>query len=116
MAGKFIIANYQRDDDTIGPIRVQPESVTTWNVQATGAKTGYYIKARGSKKAYGIHARTVTLTRAVGSGEAYNAATVSLTVPVFTKAAWEALSAGQVVAYNGVTDWVVAGTGSEESK
>ena len=116
MAGKFIIGNYERDDDSIGPIRVQPETVTPWNAQAVGSKTGYYIRARGSKRAYGVMARSVTLTRAIGSGEAYNAATVSLTVPVFTKAAWQALSAGQVVAYNGITDWVVAGTNSEESK
>jgi hypothetical protein len=116
MAGKFIIANYERDDGTIGPIRVQPETVTTWNVQATGAKTGYYIHARGSKKAYGVHARSVTLTRAIGTGEAYNAATVNITVPILTKASWEALSAGQVLTYNGVADFVVAGTNSEESK
>jgi uncharacterized protein YaiE (UPF0345 family) len=116
MAGKFIIANYERDDNSVGPIRVQPETVTTWNTQATGAKSGYYIRARGSKRAYGVMARSVTLTRSIGSGEAYNAATVSLTVPVFTKAAWAALSAGQVVTYNGVSDWVVAGTNSEESK
>jgi hypothetical protein len=116
MAGKFIIANYERDDGSIGPIRVQPETVTEWNEQADGSKTGYYIKARGSKKSYGVHARSVTLTRAVGTGAAYNAATVSLTVPVFTKAGWEALSAGDVLEYNGVEDWVVAGTNSEESK
>lgn len=115
-AGKFIIAAYERDDGTVGPIRVQPETVTPWNAQAAGSKTGYYIRARGSKRAYGVMARSVTLTRSVGSGEAYNAATVSLTVPVFTKAAWEALAAGQTIAYNGVTDWVVAGTNSEQSK
>lgn len=116
MAGKFTIAAYERDDDSVGPIRVQPETITSWNPEATGSLEGYFISARGSKKSYGVHARTVTLTRAVGSGAAYNAATVSVTVPILTKDAWDALSAGQTLAYNGVTDWIVAGTSSETSK
>ncbi|MGL4282519.1 MAG: hypothetical protein ACRCSI_02405 [Eubacterium aggregans] len=116
MAGQFIVAYYQRNDDTVGPIKVQPETVTSWNPQQTGTVTGYYIKARGSKKAYGTVARSVTLTRKVGSGAAYNAGTVSVTVPIFTKTAWSALATGQTLAYNGVTDWVVAGTNAEESK
>lgn len=116
MAGKFTIAGYERADGTTGPIRVQPETITSWNPEAAGSKTGLYVKARGSKRSYGTIARSVTLTREVGSGAAYNAATVSVTVPVFTKAAWDALSAGQTLAYQGVSDWKVAGTNSEESK
>lgn len=116
MAGKFIIASYERTDGTIGPIRVQPETVTDWNPQAEGSTSGYYIKARGSKRAYGVVARSVTLSRAVGSGLAYNAATVTVTVPVLTKEVWEGLASGQVLSYGGVDDWVVAGTSGEESK
>lgn len=116
MAGKFTIAGYERNDGTTGPIRVQPETITAWNAEAPGSKTGLYVKARGSKRAYGTVARSVTLTRAIGSGEAFNAATVSVIVPVLTKAAWDALAAGQTLAYNGVNDWKVAGTNAEESK
>lgn len=116
MAGKFTIAAYEREDDSVGPIRVQPETITPWNPEAAGSLTGYYISARGSKKSYGVHARSVTLTREVGSGAAYNAATVSVVVPILTKDAWTALAAGQTLAYNGITDWKVAGTNSESSK
>jgi hypothetical protein len=116
MAGKFIIASYERTDGTVGPIRVQPETATTWNPQAAGSKTGYYIRARGSKRSYGTVARSVTLTRSVGDGTAYNAGTVTVIVPIFTKTVWDGLAAGQVLAYNGVSDWKVAGTNSEESK
>lgn len=115
-AGRFIIANYEREDGTNGPIRIQPETVTSWNPQATGSRVGYFVQARGSKRRYGVSARSVTLTRAVGSGGDYNSATVSVRVPVLTKTAWNALSAGQVVDYVGLTDWVVAGTNAEESK
>lgn len=116
MAGKFIIANYERADGSIGPIRVQPETVTAWNPQATGSKTGSYIRARGSKRQYGTIARSVSIARAVGDGTDYSSASVSLRIPIFTKTAWESLAAGQVLAYGGKTDWVVQGTNSEESK
>lgn len=116
MAGKFTIAGYERNDDTVGPIRVQPETITSWNPEAAGTSTGYYIRARGSKRAYGILARSVTLTREIGTGAAYNAGTVSVRVPVFTKETWDGLSAGQTLTYNGITDWKVAGTNAEESK
>lgn len=116
MAGRFITATYERADGSFGPIKVQPETVTAWNPQAQGDLTGYYIKARGSKAAYGTVARSVSLTRQIGNGTAYNAGTVNVTVPMFTKAAWEALTTGQTLTYQGVEDWKVAGTNSEESK
>ena len=43
MAGKFIIAAYERDDDTVGPIRVQPETITSWNPEATGSLEGFRL-------------------------------------------------------------------------
>jgi hypothetical protein len=116
MAGRFIISNYEREDGSIGPIRVQPETVTSWNPQATGSKTGSFVRARGSKRSYGTVARSVSLGRAVGDGTDYSSAVVSLRVPMFTKTSWEALAAGQVLSYAGKTDWVVQGTNSEESK
>lgn len=116
MPGKFTKAVYERDDGTFGPVRVQTVSLAAWNPQAVGVLSGYYIHARGSKRAYGVVARSVSLSREIGSGAAYNAGTVGVTVPVFQKAIWQALTTGQTLAYAGIADWVVAGTNSEESK
>lgn len=116
MAGRTVIAGYERDDGTFGSVRVSSSTVTDWNPIAIGARTGYYVKARGSKKSYGVIARSVSLTRTVGTAEAYSGGTVSARVPVFKKAIWAALATGQVLVYQGKTDWVVAGTNSEESK
>lgn len=114
--GRFIIANYEREDGTNGPIRVQPETVTSWNPQAAGSRTGLFIRARGSKRRYGTNARSVTIARSVGDGSGFNSGTVSLKIPVFTKAAWNDLNAGENVTYGGLSDWVVVGTNAEETK
>lgn len=116
MAGRTVIAGYERDDGTFGSVRVASSTITTWNPIATGTRSGYYIKARGSKKSYGVIARSVSLSRPVGEAGAYSGGTVSVRVPIFQKTIWAALATGQILAYQGKTDWVVAGTNSEESK
>lgn len=116
MAGKFIIAAYEREDGSVGPIRVQPETVTAWNPQAAGSRSGSFVRARGSKRSYGTVARSVSLGRAVGDGTDYSSAVVSARVPVLTKDAWAGLAAGQILAYAGKNDWYVQGTNAEESK
>ena len=115
MAGKFVISNYERDNATNGPIKIQAETITTWNPAGTAARTGSFIRARGSKKAYGTRARMVTLSRKIGDGTDYNSASVSVSVPVLTIAAYAALSDGQIVAYQLKTDWVVTKGGSPET-
>lgn len=115
MAGKFIISNYERDDTTNGPIKIQAETITTWNQAAVGSRVGAFIRARGSKKAYGTRARMVTLSRKLGDGGDYNTATVNVSVPILTLAAYAALSDGQIVTYQLKTDWVVTKGGSPET-
>ena len=116
MAGRTLIAGYERDGGSFGSVRVAAVSVTTWNPIATGVRSGFFIKARGSKKAYGVIARSVSLTRKVGGPEPYSGGTVNARVPIFQKAIWAALATGQIVEYAGKTDWEVAGTNAEESK
>lgn len=116
MAGRTILATYERADGTFGPIRVSAVSVTTWNPVATGTKTGYFVKARGSKKQYGVVARSVSLSRSIGGPDAYSSGTVNVKVPVFQESVWDGLVTGQVLAYGGLTDWKVSGTNAEESK
>lgn len=115
MAGKFLISNYQRDDETNGPIKIQAETITTWNPAGTAARTGSFIRARGSKKAYGTRARMVTLSRKIGDGADYNSASVNVQVPILTKASYAALSDGQIVVYQTLADWVVTKGGSPET-
>ena len=116
MAGRTTVAGYERDDGTFGSVRVATSTITTWNPIAVGVRTGYFIKARGSKKSYGTIARSVSLSRQIGDGSAYGGGTVNLTVPVFQKSLWAALATGQVLVYQAKTDWVVSGTKAEESK
>lgn len=116
MAGRFLISNYQRDDDTNAPIKVQAETVTTWNTAGVGSRVGTFVKARGSRREYGVIARSITLSRRIGDGTDYNSATVSVRVPILTKAAFALLNDGDVIAYQGKTDWIVAGQSAESVK
>jgi len=116
MAGRTVIAGYERDDGTFGSVRVAASTVTAWNPIAVGTRSGYYVKARGSKRSYGVIARSVSLTRPVGTTAAYSGGSANVRVPVFQKSIWAALNTDQVLAYGGLTDWVVSGTNSEDSK
>lgn len=116
MAGRFVNAGYERDDATIGPIKVQQETLTTWNTTAPGVKTGGFVKARGSKKSYGLIARYVTLSRVVGDGTDYNSAVALARVPVLSIAKFTALSVGDTVAYQNKLDWKIAAKNREGLK
>lgn len=116
MAGRTVVAGYERDDGTFGSVRVASTTITTWNPVAVGTRSGYFIKARGSKREYGTIARSVSISRPVGDGTPYSGGTVNLTIPVFKKTAWAALATGQILAYQGKADWEVSGTNAEESK
>ena len=109
MAGRFVTSNYQKNDETNAPIRVQAETLTTWNVAATGSRTGGFVKARGSAREYGTIARYVTLSRTVGDGTDYNSAVVLARVPIMTKAAWLALMIMQPFLPWGVVLWCMRG-------
>lgn len=116
MAGRMSLATYERDNGTFGAVRVATSTIATWNPVAVGVKTGLRVKARGSKRQYGLIARSVSISRSIGDGTAYSGGTVNLTIPVFQKTVWAAFAAGQVLAYQGKTDWEISGTNAEESK
>lgn len=116
MAGRTQLATYERDNGTFGAVRVSPSTITTWNPVAVGAKTGTLVKARGSKRQYGVIARSVSISRKIGDASAYGGGTVNLTIPVFQKTVWANLAAGQILAYQEKTDWEVSTTNGQESK
>lgn len=107
MAGAFLSgAKYEADSGEIHPIRVQPETVFEENPQPTGGVTeDQFVRARGSARKYGILARSVTLSRVIGSGD-YGQARVYSRVPIFTATALDSLVTGSTVVYQGL-DWVV---------
>ena len=113
---KFLVSKYERDDDTIAPIKIKLETITAINTVPAGNRTGEFARAGGSTRRYGTVARQVTLSRPIGDGSLYGGGTVSVTIPILSKAVYAAISDGSTFAYNGKTDWVVAGQRGEARK
>jgi len=113
-SGVFTRAKYTTDAGTIVPIRVQPETLAatlggTANATAAGAVTPGYPKATVSKsrRAYGIHARTVTLAF-IGTPPDGYAPNQTLTIPVMSLTVWQGLSEGVACTYLAKTAEVVS--------
>jgi hypothetical protein len=105
MAGPFGIFKYETNDGDTYPIRLQPETVTAENPEGTGALADGFVSARKSRRAYGRHARFLTLARTVGSAD-YGSAKTYARMPVLTKAAWDDFLVATTIAYQGV-DWEI---------
>lgn len=114
MAGGFIRGFYTSNEGEVYSCRVQPESITSWNQNSSDPVTGN-VRAytKGSRRRYGVHARRVTLSRAVGSAGDYDSARVSVSVPIMTPSAYNALFVGQVLTYQEQDDWEVASKSGE---
>ena len=65
-SGNFVTAKYETDRLDVAPIRVQPETITTWNAETTGSVTTDQVRVSGGKRKIGRKARSVTLKRFVG--------------------------------------------------
>lgn len=114
--GSFIIAKYETDGGAVRPIRVQPETViAAVNPQGDGSLAGSLIRVSGGKRKIGTKARNMRLKTNVGAPVDGFQATRSITLPVFTKDAFDALSIGQTVTYNGAT-WTVSGASPESGR
>ena len=113
---KFIISKYERDDDTIAPIRIQAATITAINVVPAGNRVGEYARAGGSTRRYGTVARQITLSRSIGDGTLYGSGTATVTIPILSKAVFAAIADGSSFAYNGKTDWTVGGQRGEARK
>lgn len=113
MAGSYIRAKYETNDGEVRPIRVQPETVIAgFNPQGDGTLNGSYVRVSGSKRKFGLKARSVTLSRNVGPVVEGIQPKTTTTLPVFTKAAWTAAVPGTAVTYDG-KPWEVASRGEE---
>lgn len=114
-SGPFISSFYEDNNGGIRPIRIQPETVTTFNPAATGPATADFARVSGGNSAYGLKARAVNLVRAVGPVTDGYQARATARIPILTPTAFGALSTGQSVDYNGET-WTVAGFSSEAGR
>lgn len=108
MAGKYKIGVYSNDeDDEFYSVKVQEETVFTANPVATGAAASF-VRVNLSKRKVGFHTRHAVLSRVIGTGNDYDSARVYARLIIFTKTAFDALSIGQTLAYQGKNDWVVS--------
>ena len=113
---KFITSKYERDDETIAPIKIKAATITAINVVPAGNRTGEFARSGGSTRKYGTVARQITLSRSIGDGTLYGGGTVSVTIPILSKAVFATIADGSSFAYNDKTDWVVAGQRGEARK
>lgn len=101
-SGPFIAAKYETNSGDIQPIRIQPETVTTWNPQPAGAvNIGLRARATGSPRRYGTTARIVygVWTTAPAGYEVGS----SVRVPILTPTAFDSIRLDASLAYNGGT-------------
>lgn len=111
-AGPFLLSKYETDDGTVLPIRVQFETLTVAdNAEPDGGADGPFVKVSGSRRAYGVHPRKITLSRSVGSDD-YGSAKAYARVVMLTSAAYDAAVIGSTVPYAGV-DWVIVSKTNE---
>lgn len=113
--GSFEIRGYETDAGATRPIRVQPETVTAWNPVQAGTIEGDLIRVSGGRRKIGRKARSVRLKQNLGAVVNGIQPTRTITLPVFTLTAFQALAIGQTVAYNG-GNWVVSGVSGEAGR
>jgi hypothetical protein len=118
-AGAFSLSKYELDAGDIAPIRIQPETAAAAFTPG-GANTApaapvdlpVFATARGSRRSYGINARTVRMrfTGAVPDGYAPNSV---VSIPILTPATYNAIIPGaSTVTYLG-SSGIVIGKSSE---
>ena len=92
------------------PLKVHAATVLPTGGGAVGPIVGSQrVHAPGrSRKAYGIHARYVVVSRKIGTGVGpYTGSSLTAKLAVGSVAQFGALPVGTAVTYAGATDWVV---------
>lgn len=112
MAGAFTLSKYETDNDNIVPIKVQPETLTA-NVGAANAAPAGAVEAgypsadvSRSKKAIGIHARTVSVKFTATPPTGYST-NIIYRIPILTQSVWTGATKGTTGTYLGVACIVV---------
>lgn len=113
--GSFQLSKYELDDETVRPIRVQPETITTWNPAATGTSEGSLVRVSGGRRRIGLKARSFTLKQNVGDAVDGYQPTRSITLPIFTRSVYDNTPLGTSVQYQG-TAWTVSGKSGQSGR
>lgn len=103
-SGDFIDSIYENDLGNPFSIRVQLETITTWNPAGTGTLTAGNPSAQvsGGGRSIGVNARLARFTWSGAPPTGYSANGV-ITVPILTKDAYDALVKNTNYAYQGGT-------------
>jgi len=115
-AGEFLIGRYESSElGAIMPVRAQPETVGlfiggTANAFSAGTvNLGLFAQVGKNRGAYGVGCRKVTVRWVGGAPEGYKAGE-SLSIPVFSQAAYNSYTPGSVGQYLGSQVVVVSRT------
>lgn len=113
-AGNFTLSFYATNASFIAPARIQPETLLATFGSGPNATPGGPATAgipriiiSKSRKAYGIHPRTVTVRFTATPPTGY-ALGQTYTIPVLTQGAWDAVTDGATGTYLGVATVVVS--------
>lgn len=117
--GQFTVSRYQNDDGGVHGIRIQPETLTLTLGSSVNTPVADAIneisraKVSGSRRAYGVHARTVTikLTAAGASGAVGSV----LRLPWLTIGSFSGIKNDATGTYNG-SACIVVGKSAEKIK
>jgi hypothetical protein len=110
-AGRFNkTAKYETADGAVRPIKIQPETITTWNPEPAGTSSGAFVKVGGSRRGYGATARLARFEWNGAPPAGYDARG-TITLPILTPAAWNGLTFGTTYAYQGATLNLLGRTG-----
>lgn len=109
-AGAFFLGKYETNNLNITTIRAQPETAlltlnTVVNVFGSGSVTVGVGRAKvsGSRKAYGLHARKVSIRFITPPATGGYLANSLISLPVFLRATWDSYKDGDEGTYLGAT-------------
>lgn len=106
-AGNFVRSFYQLNNGQIARIRVQPETISGFNVPAAGPATvPGSARVSGGNRRIGIKARSITL-RWVGAPPTGYAVEDVIRIPILQESVWDGLNDGDTVSYLGANAEVV---------
>jgi hypothetical protein len=113
----FVVANYEMEAGGFRPIKVLSTTIIEdVNPNGDTAGVGAFVRAGGKRRMYGTVAREITISRQIGTNAPYSSASVGVSIPILTKAAFEALNVGAAFEYNSIDDFVITGKRPESTR
>ncbi len=106
-AGKFQVSFYELNNGDVAKIKVQPETVSGFNVPGVGpATTKVLARVSGGNARYGIKARSFSLRWTGQPPTGYDASSV-VRIPILTATVYDSTQLYDTVTYLGAQAQVV---------